>query len=209
MKKITNSMIAFLAIGVLACNAPQKTKSTSETSTSNAEAVVYTVNTENSTLEWYGDKLLGEGHHGTINLMAGTLEIADGNLVGGEFSVDMTTMANTDLPTEEKKAKLIGHLSNGDFFEVEKYPTAQLVITSVDGSTINADLTIKDKTNQISFPYTLTWQEDDSYNATAGLAFDRTKFGVVYGSGSVIENLAKDKIINDKIKLQLALSAAK
>ncbi len=45
---------------------------------------------------------------------------------------DITTLENIDLKDDqEMRAKLEGHLKSGDFFEVEKFPTASYEITKV------------------------------------------------------------------------------
>jgi polyisoprenoid-binding protein YceI len=69
-------------------------------------------------------------HDGTVNVKSGNLVLKNGAVVGGEFVLDMTTINSTDL-SGEYQGKLNGHLKNGDFFEVEKFPTATYKITSV------------------------------------------------------------------------------
>ncbi len=76
------------------------------------------------------------------------------------------------LPGEYQQ-KLNGHLKNGDFFEVEKYPTATFKITSVKknndkvyNSLVTGNLTVKGKTNAVSFPAKITYA-----NGTVTLSF--------------------------------------
>jgi polyisoprenoid-binding protein YceI len=86
-------------------------------------------------------------------------------------------------------------MKSADFFEVEKWPTAQLVIVEVTDSLVKGNLTIKDKTEEVSFPYT---QKEGLFSGK--LVFDRTKFGMIYGSGDFFKNLG-DKIINNEVEL--------
>jgi polyisoprenoid-binding protein YceI len=87
-------------------------------------------------------------------------------VVGGSFVLDMTSINATDLSGEYQQ-KLNGHLKNGDFFEVEKYPTATFKITGVKKnndkvytSLVTGNLTVKGKTNAISFPAKLHTQTE-------------------------------------------------
>ena len=111
----------------------------------------------------------------------------------------MTTINTTDLEGEYK-GKLDGHLKSDDFFGVENYPTAKLVFKKVEASgknayNVNADLTIKGKTNPISFTISIYGNK-----ATANLKIDRSKYDVRYGSTSFFDNL-KDKAIYDEFDL--------
>tara|TARA_R110002050_G_scaffold24083_2_gene64220 strand:+ start:12276 stop:12854 length:579 start_codon:yes stop_codon:yes gene_type:complete len=156
------------------------------------------IKTENSKVVWKGYKVTGS-HEGTIAIKSGTLSFDGDKLVGGEFVIDMTTISATDLQGEYK-GKLDGHLKSDDFFGVATYPTASLVFTQVETSGKNAynvtgDLTIKGKTNPVSFTISIYGNK-----ATASLKIDRTKYGVEYNSTSFFENL-KDKAIYDEFDL--------
>lgn len=171
--------------------------------------ITYKVNPEESQLKWVGRKVTGE-HFGTINLKSGSLEVQDGILKGGNFVIDMPTLVSNDLEGEYK-GKLEGHLKSDDFFGVEKYPEAKFVITKATKKNANqyeitGDLTIKDKTNSISFPAEVVIAGDKVY-ATANITVDRSKYDVRYGSGSFFDNLG-DKTIYDNFDLQVKLVAA-
>ena len=56
------------------------------------------VNAENSTIKWIGSKV-ASSHEGTVNIQKGMLMIDHGTLVGGQFSIDMTSISNTDMET--------------------------------------------------------------------------------------------------------------
>jgi polyisoprenoid-binding protein YceI len=172
------------------------------------EAVTYNVDVQQSEITWKGEKIAG-AHEGTIQLRDGSLLLEDGKLAGGNFTIDMNTISNTDLEGEYK-GKLEGHLKSDDFFGVEKYPTATLTITKVEpqsGNTyqITGDLTIKNKTNQIQFPATVTTQ-GNRVTADASITVDRSEYDVRYGSDSFFDNLG-DKVIYDDFDLQVSLVA--
>jgi len=159
-------------------------------------------------ISWYGDKIIGSAHTGTIGLMDGWLS-TDGNVItGGEFTVDMKSMVNTDIKDEKMRERLIGHLKSDDFFGVEKFPVAKLAITGssefIGGkATVRGDLTIKEATHPVEF--TALWSKSgDVSTFTATIVFDRSKYDVRFGSGKFFSNLG-DNAINDEIKLEVQL----
>ena len=156
------------------------------------------VKVETSSVTWKGYKVTGS-HMGNIALKQGSLEFKDGKLIGGEFTIDMATIVNTDMEGEYK-AKLEGHLKSDDFFGVATYPTAKLVFNKVKSTGKNSyevtgDLTIKDKTNPVTFDISIYGNK-----ATANVKIDRTKFDVRYGSTSFFDDL-QDKAIYDEFDL--------
>ena len=160
------------------------------------------VDAAKSTINWVGKKVTG-AHEGTINLKDGALIFKGKKLVGGNFTVDMTSINTTDLDGKGK-ANLDGHLKSDDFFGTENHPTANLVIKKIADKGngvygVNADLTIKGKTNAVGFEITVAGN-----SATADLKVDRTKYGIQYGSGSFFDNLG-DKTINDEFELKVKL----
>ncbi|MGB3149749.1 MAG: YceI family protein [Maribacter sp.] len=156
------------------------------------------INVSESTVTWKGYKVTGS-HEGTIALKSGHLEMEGNKLTGGEFIVDMTTIANSDLDADSK-GKLEGHLKSDDFFGVAKHPTAKLVFKTVkplnkSSYTVTGDLTIKGITKPITLVVSMYENK-----ATATLKVDRAKYDVRYGSGSFFDDLG-DKAIYDEFDL--------
>lgn len=156
-----------------------------------------------SVVSWKGYKVLGN-HTGELRIKEGKLDFDGETLTGGEFIIDMTTISSTDLEGETAQ-NLVGHLSSPDFFGVQKYPEAVFKITKVISRgqagdyKVTGDLTIKEKTQEISFNAMIV----DNV-ATASFKVDRSKFDVKYGSGSFFENLG-DKTIYDEFDLDIKL----
>jgi len=170
-------------------------------------AQTFSVDTEASSVNWTGDKVIGGGHNGTVAIASGKLVLENGQLNKGSFAADMTTLAVTDL-TGGMADKLSGHLFSDDFFGVSDHPSSTFNITSItmDGPnayTVTGDLTIKGETNPVTFPATLAW-ENELPVATATVKVDRTKFGIRYGSDSFFDNLG-DKAIADEFALDIKL----
>lgn len=161
------------------------------------------INTAKSTINWVGEKVTGK-HEGTVNLKEGALVFEGKKLIGGNFTVDMTSINVTDLQGGSK-AKLEGHLKADDFFGTDKYETSKLVFKKFAAKenntyTIYADLTIKDKTNEVIFDIVVK-----ENTATAKVVIDRTKYGIEYNSGSIFDGLG-DKAISDDFTLNVVLS---
>lgn len=160
------------------------------------------IDVSKSSVAWTGSKVVGS-HNGTINISEGSLEFANGRLSGGTFTIDMTSIANIDLG-EKMKGRLEGHLKSDDFFGIETYPTATLVITKVGpgdgGMNLTGDLTIKGKTAPVNFTANVTGN-----NATANISVDRTVYDVNFRSGKFFENLG-DKMISDNFDLVVNLA---
>lgn len=163
----------------------------------------YRIDNKASKVNWVGSKITGSSHTGTVNIMEGGLQIANGAISGGKFTIDMSTITVTDLDGG-MKGKLESHLKNDDFFSVEKFKTANLAIISATDDKIKGNLTIKGITNEVEFPYELTLTADGSLKATANIEVDRTKFDVRYGSDSFFDNLG-DKAIDNTIKFDVEL----
>jgi polyisoprenoid-binding protein YceI len=167
----------------------------------------YKIDLTNSGVKWVATKITDKTHEGTVALSEGGLQLTDGVITGGKFTIDMTSIVVTDL-TGGMKEKLEGHLKNEDFFNVEKFKTANIAILSVDGDNVKANLTIKGITNEVSFPVKVVLDDNGGMTATADMEIDRTKFDVRYGSDSFFDNLG-DKVIKDMIKFSVSLKGAK
>ena len=185
------------------------------TQTEMKPSAVYNVDASASVLNWEGAKPTGSSHTGTIPVQAGKIMVADGNIVGGEFTLNIAGMTNTDLPAD-KAAKLLGHLKSGDFFETEKFPTATFTITSVQPATgmegithkVSGNLMMKGQSKNITIPTNVSMDGGMLKAAAPAFTIDRTEWGVVYNSGSLAD-VVKDNIINDEVGLELMLVAKK
>lgn len=210
--KIT--MLAFLAVGAFSCkNSEKETSAEMEVAAEASEmAVEYTVDPAASNIKWEGSKPTAT-HYGTIKLSSGTFSVHEGKVQAGNFVVDMNTITDEDLEGESK-ANLEAHLKGtvegkeGDFFDVNKFPTSTFELTSIEGNKVFGNLTIKDKTNAVEFPATITMEGDSLMLVSEPFELDRTKWGVNYGSKSIFPNLG-DKFISDTMKITMSLTAKK
>ncbi len=169
----------------------------------------YTIDSKTSTLEWLAKKVTGQ-HSGTISFGEGTLTVEKKKITGGKISVDMKSLADTDLGDSPMKGKLEGHLKSDDFFGVEKFPWSTLEVTKVEAKSGNqyhftGDLTIKGVTNPIEFDAEVS-EVSGQLIATGEMTINRAKYGIKYGSGSFFEGLG-DKLIYDDFSLKFKLAA--
>jgi len=160
------------------------------------------VDVAKSSIKWLGKKVTGE-HSGTISVKEGSLEVANSKVTGGKVVIDMNSIVDTDIADAGMNGKLVGHLKGDDFFGVTTFPTAELVITKVDGNNFSGNLTIKGITNPTSF--TATASKDGKNTVYKGtITVDRSKYNVRYGSKSFFDNLG-DKVIYDEFTLEFNL----
>ncbi|CAA0188805.1 YceI family protein [Tenacibaculum maritimum] len=175
-----------------------------------AKPITNNIDTNTSVLTWKGTKPRG-AHSGTVALKESFLVIDNGAVTSGEFIIDMSAIKNTDLDAEHG-AKLVAHLSNGDFFDVEKYPTSKFVITSSDNKdgklAITGNLTIKDVTKSITIPATISEKDGVVTFKSDLFNINRADFNVKYGSKSFFDNL-KDKYIDDLIEFSFDIKVKK
>ena len=166
-----------------------------------------------SKLEWLGRNLINK-HWGTAALESGELTFEGGNLTGGKFIADLTKLECTDLAGSDMHDYLISHLHNEDFFDVEYHPKATFIITKVEkGSsdspgapnlTITGDLTLRGQTHPITFQATTGITEEGKAAAQASFSIDRTRWGILYGSGKFFNRLA-GHLVNDELEFQLRI----
>lgn len=174
-----------------------------------SEAQTYAVDTNESRLEWKGRKVTGS-HNGILMIKSGELVVTDGQLTGGNFEMDMTTIRVLDLSNRNMNEKLLNHLKSDDFFSIEEFPTSTFVITSAtpgdsNNYSITGDLSIKGTTAPVTFDTTVDIA-DGTATATATIKYDRTVYDIQYGSGSFFSNLG-DNMINDEIEMTVTLKA--
>lgn len=209
-----HSFILFTLIGLLATpfmSTTSKAKAKVKSATT-AASESFKIDAAASRLNWKGTKLAG-AHTGKIQIKDGDVQVLGTELKGGTVTIDMASLVDEDLTDATYNAKLVGHLKSDDFFGVVTYPTAVFKITSVKAATaagtfdVTGDLTIKGKTNPITFPAKIAIN-GSVLTASATAKVDRTKYDIRYGSGKFFENLG-DKLIHDEFELSFELTAKK
>lgn len=221
-KKFLN-LIVILAMGatVMSCNDQSKKANTSDAKpakTSDSDSHKYIVNVAESTIKWKGFKPTAT-HFGEIALEKGVFHTNGDLLDSGNFEIDMTSINVQDIEGDDK-SNLEAHLKGtvegkeGDFFNINAFPSSSFEITEVQsmeaGKTmLSGNLTMKGVSNNITFPVNIKSEGDNHLSLTSEpFTIDRTKWGINFGSKSIFDNLG-DKFVNDEIELEIILKAKK
>jgi polyisoprenoid-binding protein YceI len=162
----------------------------------------YKINTDVSELIWKSNRIAGSSHVGNVQVSIGSLEVLNGGFTKGNFVLDMSTISE-----DKNNERFLSHLRSEDFFDVVNYPMSGFVIKSMikNGKDYDVigDLTILDKTNEISFVVAIT-KVGTGLNAKTDFEIDRTKWGITYDSGTFFQKLG-DRAIKDEIYFDLDL----
>jgi polyisoprenoid-binding protein YceI len=150
------------------------------------------VDVKKSVVKWEGSKVTGK-HFGKVFIKDGDVKMTKGKLTSGDIVVDLSNFTVEDLEGEWAE-KFLGHMKSADFFEISKYPTAKLKIKKVEGNKVTADLTIRNKTNEETFEV-----KQVASGFSGKLVFDRTKYDMKYGAGTLKE--LGDKLIYNDVTL--------
>ncbi|MFZ9846801.1 MAG: YceI family protein [Flavobacteriales bacterium] len=206
MKMKFLSAVALVATLLTSCG--ETTTTEVGTALNDSTATVYNVDLAASKVNWKGEVAGVYGHNGYVNFKSGTLQVNDSGLVGGELVVDLTNIVPLDSAsyTAEKGhgiTDLQGHLSKGDFFLTDSFPTSTFVITKVEGKTVKGNLTVKGKTNEETLNIESFENKDGVVTASGKLVFNRQKYGVSW------VHFMKDMILSDDIQLNISLTAKK
>ncbi|RMZ58923.1 YceI family protein [Chryseobacterium nematophagum] len=204
---------ALLVVAVMTSCKKEKplTNESSEVVTTK-EGNQYTLDTLNSKVEWKGYKIFkseNTSHFGDIKFESGDVTIKDGKLESGKFVADMNSLTSMDLKDDaEKLGKLNNHLKSGDFFEVEKFPTASYEITKVTSvsegdynTLLDGNLTIKGITKPVQFKANVSVKEGEVGIATEPKDIKREDFGVKFQAP------AQNGVIKDEVTLQVNIKA--
>ena len=153
-----------------------------------AHGVVYTC-TANSGIDFEGYKVTGP-HVGGFGKFEGTVTVLDGDIEQAQIRVEID-MASTYSDNPDLTDTLLGK----DFFEVETYPRASFVSTSIesfpDGTYgVSGNLELHGITKGITFPASIDL-EGGTLRAEAEFTIDRFDWDITY------EGVADDLIRRD------------
>lgn len=160
--------------------------------TKKSTAVKMDVSLAQSKIDWAATKKTGY-HNGIIKLKGGDVQVENNKLVGGKFTIDVTSINSTDFenPTDNG---LVKHLMGKDFLETEKYPEATFEITKVDYKNekdvvITGNLTMKGFTLPLEFPAIINSADDRRFFGYAHFNIDRTLWGINYDENRASRNV--------------------
>ena len=172
----------------------------------------YQVDTEASVIEWAG-RNPNSTHWGTLRLSSGDIQIEAGQ-IRGNFTIKMNSIQNVNLAEDELQPVLESHLKSDDFFFVKLFPeagfemvatpTAEAQSVSVPNYEVTGQLQLCGVSAEQTFSATIVPTDDGHITAEAHFDFDRTRWGVIYGSTRFFEYLGMH-LVFDQISLQLRI----
>jgi polyisoprenoid-binding protein YceI len=218
--KFFTSVLTFSLLLLQACSdTPKGDKATisEEQKASDATGQSFTVDTTNSRIRFTGNGV-GKNHPGIFRLSSGSVSIANDQVTGGDFVINIKSME-----VEEKgdmfQNKLKPHLLSGDFFDADKFGTAKFQITKVEPYTsdgkdtsiveganfsVGGNLTLKETTKNITFPAKIDL-DGNTLKAKGNFNIDRTQWKMNYGNDKTLG----DKFISETVNIELDLEARK
>ncbi|QQS30846.1 MAG: YceI family protein [Sphingobacteriales bacterium] len=216
-------LLSIVLITISCAQAPDAPKATAtEPQQTNSQTTsgqaVWSVDVQQSNVLWVGTKPTGR-HNGSFNIKEGKAIVANGQLTGGNFIIDLSTITVLDEGmNEDSRAKLTNHLKDADFFEISQFPTSQFDITTVqpiaEGQAttqnnepapthnITGNLTLKGITKSISFPATVSLSEA-GLMAKANFNIDRSNWGITYRNDQSLG----DRFIRPEVNISINLFA--
>ena len=221
--------LSILALSVFMLAASCKESKTDSATVSTEQAVAETagetfnVNADSSTVNWTAYHKGGLNPRFGTTKASGTFSVENGNIVSGSLVSDINSLTTDPKAVDpsindgKTSADLDGHLKSADFFDVAKYPSVKFDITKVEdlaagtaskvegaNKTLSGNLTIKDKTVNVSFPAKVEVTEG-KVNVTSKFTINRQDWGLAYGT----EGDPKDWMISQDVDLDLNIVAGK
>ncbi len=223
MKKIALGILS-LSIFLTACEDPAANKPKATTTNSATTAPANTQNTnaatappakpatkgtalpltaENSKVEFTGSKVTGK-HDGGFKNLTGTIDLVN------EKAEESSVWVEIDMKSIFSDADgLTKHLQTGDFFEVEKFPSAWFSSTKIvpdtakgaDNYTVTGDLELRGVKKSITFPAKITVSPAE-VAVNAEFSINRKDFGIVYAGKA-------DDLIRDDVVIRLNLKGSR
>lgn len=217
------ALSAFLfAVSCKESKTDNATTSTEQTVAEN-KGETFAVNSDSSTVIWTASHKGGLNPRFGTTKTTGSLAVENGNLTSGNLTSDINSLVtdpkSVDPTASEGKtsADLDAHLKSADFFDVAKYPTVKFDITKVEdlaagtvsktegaNKTVSGNLTIKDKTVNVTFPAKVQVSGNE-VKMWSKFTINRQDWGLAYGT----EGDAKDWMISQEVDLELNIVASK
>ncbi len=176
----------------------------------------YSIIPEKSSLFWEASKtmIVDYKEQGSVDIRQGDFIIKDKQIKSGAVIINMDSIKVTAISTEGAGINLEKHLKSVDFFAVESYPQAELIIypSSVFEDddlamlyNLQANLTIKGISQDIDLPV-MVYRVKDQVIVEGIVDLDRTRWDIRYGSDQFFDNLA-DEVIDDFFRISFKLIA--
>lgn len=192
------------------------------TSTDTLETGTYKVVEDESTVTWQAGKpaISGYVHTGRFSLASGgSFNVTDSSITGStDIDINSLEIVSLGGGKDGQESTLEGHLKGEGFFNASVYPTATFKVTDITPHklpgpdqtdyTATGELTLKGKTETITFPIKVSVTDPNEAVLKANFTIDRTRWGIDYGSASVAGKVT-NQIIGDDVTLNLSVKLRK
>ncbi|MEP7195511.1 MAG: YceI family protein [Saprospiraceae bacterium] len=215
MNNLRILLILTYVFSIIQCKMDPKKKNEIVTQSNENYGTLFEMNADQSIIYWIGTAAL-KSHNGSLRFKSGNLEIdQQGQLKGGNFHVDMKSIANLDISDAQGKKDLEEHLKSVDFLAVDTFPEADFIIQkvipitdSISNNLVVGDMTIRGITNEVQLKANVIYSGNSAMIVIPEFTIDRTRWNINYQSSKII-NIIKDKLINDEIKLSIKIIAVR
>jgi polyisoprenoid-binding protein YceI len=218
MKKL---IISVFALGALLSSCAESGKKAETTDAKEVEVVQTETTTEFKTIKdgshltWKAAHLGGVNERfGKVSLSEGQVLVNNGKVSNANFVIDLGSLTVESIEEKEQSDKLAGHLKSGDFFNIEKFPTAKFELTSIDevegdfNAKVTGNLTISGVSKSITFNTNITESESEISIKSEDFVVDRKDWGLTYhAEGS--EGVPTDYLIADDIGFTIDVTLTK
>ncbi|GAA4398504.1 YceI family protein [Tsukamurella soli] len=175
---------------------------------SSVEPSSWIIDAVHSSIEFSVRRLIVSKVRGSFESFSGTITVGDDGAAKVTAEVDTGSLTTHNVNRD-------AHLRSGDFLDVEDYPTATFVSTSVLAAgdqryTLTGDLTLRGVTKPVTLDVTLLGrnagmgtEEVIGFEATAQIT--RQDFGITID----VPLETGDKVVGDVVSLSLDISATR
>jgi len=170
--------------------------------------VTWNIDPVHSSVGFVARHLMVSKVRGRFNKFSGTLTIAEDPMKSKvEASADVASISTGDETRD-------GHLKSADFFDLEKYPTIDLVSTGIDKDgddyVLHTNLTVNGVTKPVDFELEFEGVSPDPWGGTragfeAEAEISRKDWGLEWNM--VLET--GGLVIGDKVKIEIDAQAVK
>ncbi len=174
----------------------------------------FVISSGTSTVVWEGSKKLVPNYKdlGTLEIKEGRFFVDGDILLGGVAVFDMNSIKVSSTGILANENLLERHLKSDDFFFVENYPTAEILISKAEVTSegqyqLSGTMTIKEIAQEVSFPASVSIGENEIL-IEGRASFDRTLWDIRYGSDKFFDNLANN-VIDDLFTVEFKIVANK
>ena len=151
-----------------------------------------------------------------VSKVKGTFSDFTGTIVTAEDPTQTTVTVEVPVATiDTKQADRNGHLQSADFFDVEKFPTATFVSSSIDQVDgefqVTGDLTLHGVTKQVTVPVEFGGIAKNPYGQTvigveATFTVNREDFGLTWNTTLETGGLLVGKDVTLHVEIEAALA---